>query len=143
MFEINDRLSVALNGKKIIGKLIGVDSYCMDNFEGKRIKWVSHTLISDLKGIFSRYWIINRGKLGWFLSTESEKIHAPKGSKIALKRSGLAQIAFVGDKGVSTPSAALLAYKINDNQYFTIERFSRSGIMFFTSQKIDKPKVVI
>lgn len=99
-------------------------------------------LVSDAKGVFARYWIIDRGKHGWFLSTASNRTKAPKGSKTTLERSGLAQIDFVGDKGVATPVAAVLAHKLADGSYFTIERSSDSDVMFFQSRKIRKPKTV-
>jgi len=102
----------------------------------------SHTLVSDAKSVFSRYWITNRGKHGWFLSTDTKRTKAPKNGEVVLERSGLAKIDFVGDKGVSTPTAGLLAYKLADGTYFTIERFSGSEVMYFSGQKIQKPRVV-
>lgn len=140
MFKLNQLFSVVVNGKSVCGKLIGIDSYAMDAFDGKRHKWKSYTLVSAHKGVFSRYWITER-KTGWFLSTEAKNTRPPKGSKIVSERSGIAKIDFEGEKGVSTPSAALLAYKVGTNKYFTIERFFDSEIMFFDGVKISKPRV--
>jgi len=112
----------------------------MDAFDGKRHKWKSYTLVSEAKGIFGRYWLTER-KTGWFLSTESKKKHPAKGAKIVLERSGIAKIAFEGEQGVSTPSAALLAYRAGKDKYFTIERFFDSEIMFFDGVRIAKPKL--
>ncbi|MFA4994105.1 MAG: hypothetical protein WC521_02245 [Bdellovibrionales bacterium] len=142
MFKLNQLLSIVVNGKNVCGKLIGIDSYAMDAFDGKRHKWKSYTLVSDHGGVFSRYWITER-ETGWFLSTEAKKKHPPKGSKIVPERSGIAKIDFEGEKGVSTPSAALLAYKIGKNIFFTIERFFDSEIMFFDGIKIAKPKMEV
>lgn len=66
MFSLNDTLSIKINGKIVKGRLIGVDSYLMDGFDGKRHKWKSYTLVSDRKDIFSRYWITER-EAGWVL----------------------------------------------------------------------------
>lgn len=142
MFKINDSLSITVENQNIIGKLIGIDTYSMENFAGRKVRWTSHTLVSNLSAPFSRYWITNRGKEGWYLSTISKKTKPPKLAQVCLERSGLAQIDFKGDQGVSTPTAALLAYKLSTNTYFTIERFSKSEIMFFNGQKIQKPKVI-
>ena len=141
MFKLNDQLVIKVKDKEIRGELIGIDSYLMDAFNGKRVKWTSYTLISDHKNKFARYWMTER-TTGWFLSTASAKRTPPKSSQIVLERSGIARIDFKGDRGVSTPSAALLAYKTGIDTYFTIERFLNSEIMFFDGIKIRKPKAV-
>ncbi|MDD3181331.1 MAG: hypothetical protein PHD48_00770 [Alphaproteobacteria bacterium] len=139
MFNLNDTLSIKINGKTVEGKLIGIDSYLMDGFDGNRHKWKSYTLVSDREGPFSRYWITER-ETGWFLSTAAKKVKPPKNAKVFPARSGIARIDFKGDKGVSTPAAALLAHKVGPNKFFTVERFLDSEIMFFDGQKIAKPK---
>ncbi|NTU50660.1 MAG: hypothetical protein HGA87_07305 [Desulfobulbaceae bacterium] len=141
MFKLNDTLSIKVNGKTVEGKLIGVDSYLMDGFDGNRHKWKSYTLVSDRKNVFSRYWITER-ETGWFLSTAAKKAKPPKGATVFPARSGIARIAFEGERGVSTPAAALLAYKVESNKFFTIERFLDSEIMFFDGVRIAQPKAV-
>jgi len=141
MFKLNDILLVSVNGKTVKGKLIGIDSYLMDGFDGKRHKWKSYTLVSDRKGVFSRYWITER-KTGWFLSTVAKKTKPPKGAAVFPARSGIASIDFKGDRGVSTPAAALLAYKVGPEKFFTIERFLDSEIMFFDNVKVSRPRLV-
>lgn len=139
MFSLNDTLSIKINGKIVEGKLVGVDSYFMDGFDGKRHKWKSYTLVSDRKDVFSRYWITER-EAGWFLSTAAKKVKPSKDAKVFPPRSGIARIDFKGDKGVSTPAAALLAYKVGPNKFFTVERFLDSEIMFFDGVRISQPK---
>ncbi len=141
MLKLNELYSIKVDGKDIFGKLIGIDSYLMDAFDGKRHKWKSYTFVSDAKGVFARYWVTER-KTGWFLSTASKRKTPPKNAKVVNERSGIVKIDFEGEKGVSTPSAALLAYQTGNNLFFTIERFLDSEIMFFDGQKIAKPKVM-
>jgi hypothetical protein len=141
MFKLNTTLSIKIDGKEICGTLIGIDSYLMDAFNGKRVKWTSYTLVSKNKGAFARYWITQR-TTGWFLSTATKKVNPPKGARVVPERSGIATIDFKGDKGVSTPSAALLAYKVGKDTYYTIERFLDSDVMFFDGIKIAKPIIV-
>jgi hypothetical protein len=139
MFKLRNLIVAKTGSQKIVGTLVGIDSYEMNNFEGKTTKWTSYTLTSNHKGAFSRYWIIDRGNSGWFISVAAKPRKIKKNMPVVLARSGLAQIAFKGDKGPSSPSAALLAYKIKKGHYYTIECFSKDKAMYFSSQKISKP----
>lgn len=142
MFKLNDRVVVVLGTKKIIGQVVGIDSYTMESFDNKIVRWTSHTLVTKEKGFLSRCWLINRGKFGWYLSTGTKKKKIPTKAKLVLERSGLTKIDFTGENGISAPTSALVVYKLRNESFFGLERFSGSVAYCFESRKVQKPKRV-
>jgi hypothetical protein len=140
--KLKDELSLTLDGKMIQGRIIGIDHYHLDNFEGKSHRWLSYTLVSKHKGVFSRYWITNWKKAGWVLWTGHKRGMALKNKMMVTDRSGITKIGFLGEKGVSTPVAAVAVYRLKKGVYYAMERFSGSQVMFFQGREIIKPKVV-
>jgi hypothetical protein len=139
-FKLNDSISVTLKGRKITGKLIGVDTYSLESFDGDKTGWPSYTLVSDRKDKFGRYWFVRWGDANWILWLQAKSMTVPKGAKLIPAKSGIAKIEFEGDAGVSTPHAALIQYKTNDG-YYSAERFAGSEVLYFSGHKIPKPKV--
>lgn len=117
---------VQLNSKVLIGgspySVVGIDHYKLINFFMEKKSWESFT-ISNLKERMS------------FSSTEG-KIILWKDSDVPLAKqkdtynnyslnwdfSGIAQIQFEGDKGISQPMAELIWYESN-SKIFLLERF--------------------
>ena len=139
-FKLNDSLSVTFKGQRITGKLVGIDTYSLENFDGKKTGWPSYTLVSNRKDKFSRFWFVRWGKSNWILWLQTKSITIPNGAKLITAKSGIAKIEFEGDKGVSSPHAALVQYKAGDG-YFSGERFSGSDMLCFMGYKIPKPKI--
>lgn len=123
-----------------MGKLIGIDSYSLESFDGKKCGWPSFTLVSDRKDKFKRFWFVLWENKNWVLWLEAKSMTVPKGSKLIPEKSGIAKIEFEGDSGVSTPFAALAQYKVG-RDYFSLERFAGSDVMYFSGHRIAKPKV--
>ena len=142
MLKLNDQLLIAVNGKAVQGNIVGIDSYQLENFEGKKHKWLSYTLVSDKKGEFSRYWITDWKKSGWVLWTGCPKKKSLSSLKMVTDRSGITNIEFSGDQGVSTPFAAVAIYQLENGEYYAMERFTASQVMFFCGRPIKKPKVI-
>jgi hypothetical protein len=139
-FKLNDLVSVTVSGKKITGKLVGIDTYSLEGFDGKKFGWPSYTLVSERKDVFKRYWVVRWGKARWILWLKSNRLAVPPRAELIASKSGIAKIEFEGDAGVSTPFAALVQYKVGDG-YFSAERFAGSDVMFFSGHKIGKPKI--
>ncbi|MDD4616158.1 MAG: hypothetical protein PHW76_03455 [Alphaproteobacteria bacterium] len=139
-FKLNDLISVAVKGKKITGRLVGIDIYSLESFDGKKFGWPSYTLSSDRKDVFKRYWFVRWGKAQWILWLKANRLAVPAHAELLASKSGIAKIEFEGDAGVSTPVAALVQYKVRDG-YFCAERFAGSDAMFFSGHKIGKPKI--
>ena len=137
MFKLKDQISIRLQNTEIVGRLVGVDQYEMESFSGKKCRWPSYTLVSDAKGLFSRYWFVLWDKSKWILWTKARNPSVAARAKLIHEKSGIVHIAFTGDAGPSTPIAALVQYKLG-NEFFCIERFSGSQVMFFAGQKIQK-----
>src|SRR5690348_12623511 len=106
-FKLNDQISVNIKDRKITGKLVGIDSYSLESFDGKKCDWPSYTLVSDREDVFSRFWFVRWGKSNWILWLQAKKMTVPAGAKLIPAKSGIAKIEFEGDAGVSTPFAAL------------------------------------
>ncbi|GEM_PF-1860826 len=143
MFKLNSKISTTVDRQTIVGTLVGVDYYVLEDFAGNKCKWPSYTLVSKRKAPFDRYWFVKwDGKNApWILWTKTKRRTVPKTAKMLSDKSGVAHIKFVGDSGASTPWAALIQYKIGKNKYHCLERFAGSEVMYFTGQKIAKPKV--
>jgi hypothetical protein len=139
-FKLNDQISVTFKGKSIRGKLVGIDTYTLESFDGKKCGWPSYTLTSDRKDNFSRYWFVRWGKGNWILWLAAKNMTVPKGAKFLPGKSGIAKIEFEGDAGVSTPYAGLIQYQSKEG-YFAAERFAGSEVMYFSGHKIPKPKL--
>ncbi len=139
-YKLDDLISVTFGGKKITGKLVGIDTYSLEGFDGKKFGWPSYTLISERKDVFKRYWFVRWGKAQWILWLKSNRTAIPSCAELIVSKSGIAKIEFEGDAGVSTPFAALVQYKVGDG-YFSAERFAGSDVMFFSGYKIGKPKI--
>jgi hypothetical protein len=142
MHRLGDKLLVKTNGLNIQGHVVGLDHYHLENFEGTQHTWLSYTLTSDKGGLFRRYWITDWKKSGWFLWTACQRLKKPKFKRAVEDRSGIAQIKFFGDRGVSTPTAALAVYELENGEYYSTERFAGSDVMYFHAQNIQKPKIV-
>lgn len=142
MLKLNDRLFIRVKNGRILGQIIGIDSYHLENFEGKQQKWLSYTLISDKAGRYKRYWITDWKKSGWVLWTACKKKSALKNCTMVPTRSGITKIEFSGEQGVSTPAAAVAVYKQKNGEYYAMERFSGSKAMFFAGKEISKPETV-
>lgn len=140
MLKLHDKLATNYLGKEIIGQIVGIDHYHLENFDNKKHMWPSYTLVSKNGGLFKRYWITDWKKAGWFLWTGCPKKAKLQFKRVIQDRSGLATIAFAGDQGISTPTAALVVYELDDGGYYSTERFSGSGVLYFRAQKIPKPK---
>lgn len=141
MLKLNDKVSIRIGTTEITGQLVGIDQYKLENFSGKACQWPSYTFTSNSKGLFSRYWLVLWDKSKWILWTKITSKNQPQANVLILEKSGIAQIAFTGDFGQSTPMAALAQYK-EGKEYFCIERFTGSEVMFFRGQEIPKPKVL-
>lgn len=144
MFKPNKKISIIVDGQTVTGTLTGVDYYVLEDFGGKKCKWPSYTLVSKQKAPFNRYWFVKwQGKNApWILWTKSKQRLAPKKAKMIFEKSGIAHIKFVGDFGASTPWASLIQYKAGKDKYYCLERFANSKVMYFSGQKIAKPKIV-
>ena len=141
MFKLNDRVAIRVDGKDVIGRLIGIDLYELENFSGSTSAWPSYTLVSDKKGLFSRYWFVLWDKSKWILWTKAKNKALPGNAKLIPGKSGIAKIDFSGDAGLSTPVAALAQYAVG-KKYFCLERFAGSSTMVFSGRKISKPAVI-
>ncbi|MFY9287542.1 MAG: hypothetical protein WAO98_03470 [Alphaproteobacteria bacterium] len=140
MYRLNQEILFQIGRQKITGKLIGIDHYSLESFANTRCKWPSYTLISDTKDVFSRFWFVRWTANEWILWTTTNAKEPPTKGMI-LSKSGVAKIKFTGDSGVSTPMASLVQFR-NGSSYFCIERFINSEVMFFSGQKIKKPKII-
>ncbi len=38
-FKLNDQISVGFKGKEVTGKLVGIDQYSLESFDGKKFSW--------------------------------------------------------------------------------------------------------
>ena len=139
-FNLNDKISIAFEGKKVSGKLVGIDTYSLESFDGKKFDWPSYTLASDRKDKFKRFWFVRWGQSNWILWLQAKNFTVPINSKLLPGKSGIAKIQFEGDPGASTPFAALVQYRTADG-YFAAERFAGSEVMYFSGHSIAKPKL--
>ena len=139
MFGVGNQISVSVNNNIIIGKLIGIDHYQLQNFEGKKIKWTSYTLTSSHRNIYARFWFVRWDKEGWILWTKARK--KIESNKLILKFSGIATISFTGNQGKSTPTASLATWKTGIEKLYAIERFTGSDVMYFDGVKIKRPEI--
>lgn len=138
MFKIGSILKIQNGNAEVLGKIIGIDEYRLDAFNGKTVSWDSYTLISQ-SGRSRRFWCVRWSPAKWILWKNAKLRKASADMKLMDSRSGIAHIKFKGDSGVSTPNAALIHYKSKD-QYFCMERFLGSDAMFFSGRKIPAPK---
>ncbi len=139
MFALNQNILIGLSNRRLVAKLIGIDAYNLENYNGKRCEWLSYTLVTKKIGKYGRFWLTDWKKTGWVLWTNSKLKRPPKGYRMVAERSGIAKIGFTGDSGSSTSHAALAVFSLND-KYYSLERFKTSEVMFFTGIKILKPK---
>lgn len=142
MLKLNSHVSIRVRHREIVGKLIGVDYYSLENFEGRKFTWPSYTLVSPYRGRFARYWLVRWGRTEWILWLQDKRKKPPRNARLLLSKSGVAKICFEGDAGVSTPYAALMQYKTGEH-YYSAERFSGSKVLFFEGMKIAKPEPVV
>jgi len=138
MLKLNDRVTLYANGKKIRGRIVGIDSYSLENFEGKKQRWLSYTLVSDKKGILSRFWVTDWKKDGWVLWTTGKK-KKNVGMKMVTGRSGISRIEFAGNQGISTPFSSVAVFSSRKGRYYAFERFADSDILYLDGQKIAGP----
>ena len=141
MFKLGESIRITFNKRQITGTLVGIDQYTLQTFTNKTIRWPSYTLVSDHKGVFSRYWFVRWGSGDWILWLKPKSSVVPAKARLLLEKSGVARIAFTGDAGVSTPVAALVQYQAGKG-YFCAERFADSKTMFFAGYPITPPKRV-
>ena len=139
MYQLQNRVQLIYRKETIAGTVVGLDSYLMKPFSGKVAHWISYTLLSDLKYPFDRYWFALWGRSEWILWLHTKKADT-RNLDLVMEKSGLAQIEVAGERGLSTPIAALAQYKKN-SRYFCIERFSGSRVMYFEGYKISRPKL--
>ncbi len=140
MFKLNEKIAIHVGKVEVVGTLIGIDDYVLEGFSGAKTRWPSYTLVSEQKGLFSRYWFVKWARGPWILWTKAVSGLPPKGAKIILEKSGIASIAFAGDSGASTPHAALTQYAVGRSRYFCLERFAQSRAMYFDGIAIAPPK---
>lgn len=139
MYQLQDQVALAFNRTHLVGTIIGIDHYSMQNFRGGQCHWPSYTVVSSSAKPFDRYWFALWGRSEWILWVLAKKQEQGR-LPLVLDKSGLAQIDLQGDCGPSTPVAALAQYK-KGSRYFCIERFLGSKVMYFNGYKIQKPKV--
>jgi len=135
-FKLGERPLVRFRNKTVVGKIIGIDDYHMENFKGGKLYWPSYTLIADHAKPFDRYWFADWGKDGWILWLTAQKL--PANTRPLLERGGIARLDFSGDQGASTPCAALSMHK-KGAVIYCVERFSGSKVMLFSGHKIKPP----
>lgn len=141
MFKVGQIIRVTFDKKVITATIIGIDTYLLETFSDTQKNWNSYTLISDAGGKFERFWVTDWKSDGWFVWTRHKKLANPKVKKIILDRSGIAKITFKGDRGASTPTAALAVYEISKGLFYSTERFAGSKTMYFQARKIRKPVI--
>ncbi len=118
------------HNRNVEGQVIGIDTYSLENFEGKRVGWKSYTAVSVKQGKWRRFWLTDWRSDGWWLWLSSKRTSVGKDYKLLVKRSGVASLKFSGDAGVSTSAAALLVFT-NGKQVYSLERFAGSKLMRF------------
>ncbi len=111
--------------KNITYKVIGIDTYKLNNVFGKTKQWISYTLTDSKKNkTWISYGISGDYFTQWASLTEAEfKKKATVSPNLDL--SGIAQISFKGNPGFSTPIAEIVWFNVaNQNyNYLSIERF--------------------
>ena len=139
MLKLNKQTSFSVDGKKIAGVIVGIDKYSLVNFEGKKIHWVSYTLTSEKKGVFSRFWITDWKKDGWVLWTNSKKKKVAN-LQMVTSRSGISEVQFSGEQGVSTPFSGVAVFAVSKDEYYAMESFTNSEVLCLKGQKVARPK---
>lgn len=117
---------IQLNSKILIGEssfsVVGIDRYKLINFFMKKKAWESFT-ISNPKERLS--FSFTEGKTILWKSSEvplAKKKDTYSNYSLNWNFSGIAQIQFEGDKGISQPMAELIWYEAN-SKIFLLERF--------------------
>jgi hypothetical protein len=141
MYKLGDKISIRSAEKVREGRLVGIDTYTLENFENEKISWRSFTLLAEPASRHGRFWFVCWGKSEWILWLAADRNEPGSRLRMQVSKSGIASIRFKGDAGVSTPVAALAQYR-GGRRYFCQERFSGSQAMFFDGFRIPKPKVV-
>ncbi|QQR68355.1 MAG: hypothetical protein IPI58_05725 [Alphaproteobacteria bacterium] len=113
--------------------VVGVDSYRLQNFADQILEWKSFTLTSDANGDFARWWITDLAPDGLRAWIDLGARPIPPDTSLVEERSGIATIAFEGNSGPSTPSAALVVLQGKDGQFYGLEKFSDGVTMRFWS----------
>lgn len=112
-----------LNGRNYT--IIGIDSYTLKNILGKKVTWVSYTLIDNKD---CKTWIsgpFNGNYYQWSLLEEKEFTSLTKTAVQNNEQTGIANITFEGNPGFSTPYAEILWSDLKNNEFdcIALERF--------------------
>jgi hypothetical protein len=140
MFALNSRLRIDHAAGPLIGKIVGIDIYGLQSCDDQALSWDSYTLVTEETANL-RFWVVNWHELGWILMMDAQSILPPPNYALLLQRTGIAQISFRGDAGVSTPTASLSSFGDGYGHYFIAEKFLASKTMFFAGEKIAMPHV--
>ena len=111
-------------------RVIGLDRYKMNTFEGRRLNWVSYTLTSEEDGPFARWWLVNMPLIGPCVYQPTENV--PGGAEFMSELSGLVILDSKGDSSLSTNNGAAAIYKDKNGNFYAQEIFDNNEkITFF------------
>lgn len=100
-FQVSTNLR--LNNKTY--EIVGIDTYCLFNHLGQKVKWKSYTLVCDKERIGLSF--MN----GSFFLWDEAPLETFPSKLLRLDLSGMAHITFEGDNGPSTPVAELIWFE--------------------------------
>ena len=104
-------------------KIIGIDHYTFNSFQGKKLTWKSYTLVSEDQGLFSRWWLVDHPDMGLVCALPYEE-EFPQDIQYEDSISGICYMDSEGDADLSTPYSALLGYWSEMNKtYYYYETF--------------------
>lgn len=106
-------------------KIVGIDRYRLMSLSGKEKKWPSYTLVSDDKGVWSRWWITEEGGKLYYWSSASE--NEVKG-EIDLDDSGLCALDAEGDSIFSSDYSSVVVFRDGSDLY-CIEAFKEEVLI--------------
>lgn len=125
-FAIDDILKPAFCAAS---RVVGIDYYTMDGFDGNRISWDSFTLTSDEEGPFARWWIVNVYGRGAYYYTGIDKV--PENVRFIKELSGLSRLDSQGDADLSSGVSALAVYEDGSGDLYAEEVFDDGSRIVF------------
>ena len=110
--------------------VVGIDRYRLENFLDETLRWVSYTMTSNQESVFSRWWLTDSADDGQWCWFDLGEKTPPADAAFLPRWGGIASIDFEGDRGPSTPTAALVVLE-KGNWRYGLEKFADGKVMRF------------